>query len=319
METNNWSGSGWGFSSQPCEVVSRAAELIWEWGGGRTSGSGHNSSDSLSIVGFILNLCIMRYADFPPQFRHTANPEAKDPWSLLFRMKWLEEVDFRAAGSDSDDRDRVIWLLALDWIWQAINILICLRGQCVIRYIDRLSCSKDLQPELNFASLFPAWTILVLSLVGNLILMMMWSVNSQLHGCIGGGTYQKVDHWTTRHNDFLRCTIKIPALGLRMKWNGELAILSLTGSHDQCQHMNWPHLQGRSSDLYSGHSKGQWLRHFLKPTLETSQPGPHPPYWLPLPQYSNYATILFATICTSLLTYHLPHSYRHCRCHSISF
>ena len=80
MEMNNLSGSGWGFSSsQPCEVVSHAAELTWEWGGGRTSGSGHNGSDSLSMVGFILNLRIMRYTDFPPQFRHTANPKAKDP------------------------------------------------------------------------------------------------------------------------------------------------------------------------------------------------------------------------------------------------
>ena len=108
-------------------------------------------------------------------------------------MKWPEEVDFRAAGSDSDDRDRVIWLLALDWIRQAVNILICLCGQCVIRYIDRLSCLKDLQPELNFASLFLAQTILMLGLIGDLIPMMMWSINSQLHGCIGGGTYQKVD------------------------------------------------------------------------------------------------------------------------------
>ena len=68
-------------------------------------------------------------------------------------MKRPEEVDLRAAGSVSDDRDRVIWSLALDWIRQAVNILICLRGQCVIRYIDMLSGSKDLQPDLNSASL----------------------------------------------------------------------------------------------------------------------------------------------------------------------
>ena len=69
-------------------------------------------------------------------------------------MKRPEEVDLRSAGSVSDDRDRVIWSLALDWIRQAVNILICLRGQCVIRYVDRLSDSKDLQPDLNSAPLF---------------------------------------------------------------------------------------------------------------------------------------------------------------------
>ena len=60
-------------------------------------------------------------------------------------------MGLRAAGSVSDDRDRVIWSLALDWIRQAVNILICLRGQCVIRYIDMLSGSKDLQLDLNSA------------------------------------------------------------------------------------------------------------------------------------------------------------------------
>ena len=68
-------------------------------------------------------------------------------------MKRPEEVDLRAAGSVSDDRDRVIWSLALDWIRQAVNILICLRGQCVIRYIDRLRDSQDLQPDFNSAPL----------------------------------------------------------------------------------------------------------------------------------------------------------------------
>ena len=63
------------------------------------------------------------------------------------RPRDVEEVDLRAAGSISDDCDRVIWL-ALDWIQQAINILICLCGQCVIRYIDKLSGSKNLQPDL---------------------------------------------------------------------------------------------------------------------------------------------------------------------------
>ena len=62
-------------------------------------------------------------------------------------------MDLRAAGSVSDDRDRVIWSLALDWIRQAVNILICLRGQCVIRYIDRLRDSQDLQPDFNSAPL----------------------------------------------------------------------------------------------------------------------------------------------------------------------
>ena len=60
------------------------------------------------------------------------------------RSRDAEEVDLRAAGSISDDCDRV----ALDWIQQAINILICLCGQCVIRYIDKLSGSKNLQPDL---------------------------------------------------------------------------------------------------------------------------------------------------------------------------
>ena len=31
-------------------------------------------------------------------------------------------MDLRGAGSISDDRDGVIWLLALDWIQQAVNI-----------------------------------------------------------------------------------------------------------------------------------------------------------------------------------------------------
>ena len=31
-------------------------------------------------------------------------------------------MDLRGAGSISDDRDRVIRLLALDWIQQAVNI-----------------------------------------------------------------------------------------------------------------------------------------------------------------------------------------------------
>ena len=66
-------------------------------------------------------------------------------------MKRPEEVDLRAAGSVSDDRDRVIWSLALDWIRKAVSILIGLRGQCVIRYIDRLSDSQDLQPDFNSA------------------------------------------------------------------------------------------------------------------------------------------------------------------------
>ena len=64
------------------------------------------------------------------------------------RPRDVEEVDLRAAGSISDDCDRVIWL-ALDWIQQAINILTCLCDQCVIRYIDKLSDSKDLKPDLN--------------------------------------------------------------------------------------------------------------------------------------------------------------------------
>ena len=56
-----------------------SVKLTWKWGGGRTSDSGHNGSDSLSTsVGFILNLRIMRYADFPPQSRHTSNIEAKN-------------------------------------------------------------------------------------------------------------------------------------------------------------------------------------------------------------------------------------------------
>ena len=63
-----------------------------------------------------------------------------------------EEVDLGAAGS-SDDRDRVIWLLALNWTRQAVNILIFLRGQCAMRYIDTLSDSKNLQPDINSASL----------------------------------------------------------------------------------------------------------------------------------------------------------------------
>ena len=52
-------------------------------------------------------------------------------------MKRPEEVDLRDAGSVSDDRDRVIWSLASDWIRQAVNILICLRGSCVIRQVKR--------------------------------------------------------------------------------------------------------------------------------------------------------------------------------------
>ena len=70
------------------------------------------------------------------------------------RPRDAEDVDIRSAGSVSDDRDRVISSLALDWIRQAVNILICLRGLCVIRYVDRLSDSKDLQPDLNSAPLF---------------------------------------------------------------------------------------------------------------------------------------------------------------------
>ena len=72
-------------------------------------------------------------------------------------MKWPEEVDLELREAiQMIEILRVIWSLALDWIRQAVNILICLRGQCVIRYIDRLSCSKDLQPDLNSASLFSA-------------------------------------------------------------------------------------------------------------------------------------------------------------------
>ena len=89
-------------------------------------------------------------------------------------------MNLRAAGSVSDDRDRVIWSLALDWIRQAVNILICLRGQYAIRYIDRLSGSKDSQPDLNSASLFStARTIPTLGLVGDLISMMMWRLTKE--------------------------------------------------------------------------------------------------------------------------------------------
>ena len=62
-----------------------SVKLIWKWGGGRTCGSGHNGSDSFSTpVGFILNLRVMRYADFPPQSRHAANPEPKNSLIIIF-------------------------------------------------------------------------------------------------------------------------------------------------------------------------------------------------------------------------------------------
>ena len=226
-------------------------KLTWEWGGGRTSSSGNNGSDSLSTtIGFILSLRITRYADFPPKSRPTANPEAKDAWSLLLCMKRPEEVDLRAAGSVSDDRDRVIWSLALDWIRQAVNILIGLRGQCVIRYIDRL---EGLTARLEFRVITSkglnnsyAWFSWWLDLDDDVVADERMSVNSQLHHCIGGGTNQKVDRWTTRRNDFPGRTIEI-CTSIRiedeMKWRG-----CRSESHDRCQHMNWPRLQGRSSD-----------------------------------------------------------------------
>ena len=39
------------------------------------------------------------------------------------RPRDAEEIDLRAAGSISDDYDRVIWL-ALDWIQQAITVCV---------------------------------------------------------------------------------------------------------------------------------------------------------------------------------------------------
>ena len=129
----------------------------------------------LTSVGFI----IVRYTDFPSQSCHTTNPEDKDAWlflPLLLCMKKpqdAEEVDLRAAGSVSDDWNRVIWL-TLDWIQQAINILICLCGQCAIRYINTLCNLRDSRSDLNSTlSLSIAWTIPMFYLVGHYILKIM--------------------------------------------------------------------------------------------------------------------------------------------------
>ena len=105
-------------------------------------------------------------------------------------------MGLRAAGSVSDDRDRVIWSLALDWIRQAVSILIGLRGQCVIS-IDRF---EGLTARLEFRVITSkglnnsyAWFSWGLDLDDNVVADERMSVNSQLHHCIGGGTYQKVD------------------------------------------------------------------------------------------------------------------------------
>ena len=131
-----------------------SVKLTWKWGGGRTCGSGHNGSDSFSTsAGFILNLCIMRYADFPPQSHHAANPEPKNGLIILFskcpfHMKMMQK------------KRRVLELRGvLPMISTDLN-LTCLRGQSVIRYIDTLSDSRDWPPGLNSALSFSiAWTI----------------------------------------------------------------------------------------------------------------------------------------------------------------